>query len=88
MIRLTDGNKTVEITMKLWKDGQYTSDWSIDFFEVGSLDWDEETDTYKVDDVDYCIDQAMDWKNGTGDFYDDEDDTDPEDKLVFVEEVD
>lgn len=87
MTKLTDGKKTVEITMKMWKYGQYTPDWSNDFFEVGGLEYDEELDAYKVNDVDYCIEQAEDWKNGVGDFSDSEDGIDPDDKLVLVEVV-
>lgn len=67
MIKLTDGIKTIEISMQKMDNGSLTPDFSADFFEVGSLPYDEERDVYKVDDVDYCIDYANDWKNGTGD---------------------
>lgn len=60
MTRLTDGTRTVEIEMARWNGTGFNPDWSMDFFEVGGLPYDEEADTYKVDDVDYCIDQAID----------------------------
>lgn len=71
--RLFDGKKLVEIRMRTWDGNQYTPDWSNDFFEVGSLKFNIYMDAYDVDDVDYCIDQANDWKNKEGDFYGEED---------------
>lgn len=62
MIKITDGKKTAEITMRTWEDNSYSPDWSADFFEAGSLEYDEESDTFRVQDVDYCIDQAKDWE--------------------------
>lgn len=73
-MKLTDGEKTVEITMNEWNGNEYTTDWSNDFFEAGGLPlvWVDEIDSeaHKVEDVDYCIDQAEDWTNYCGDFYD------------------
>lgn len=48
MTRLTDGKKTAEIEMMVWEDNGYTPDWSGDFFETGSLEYDEELEAYKV----------------------------------------
>lgn len=76
MTRLTDGKKTLEIAMNNWTKTDYTPDWSADFFEVGCLPYIEELDAYQVNDVDYCVDQAMDWENNTGDYIDY--DADPE----------
>lgn len=59
-MKLTDGTKTVEIKIQRWNGTSYDPDWSNDFFEAGNLPYDEETDTYTVDDVEYCIDMAMD----------------------------
>lgn len=90
MTRFTDGKKTVEITMKVWEDGQYSPGWEKDFFDVGSLPYDEETDTYTVQDVDYIIDQADDWHLGIGDYQDDfegQPGHTPDDRCVNVEEV-
>lgn len=63
-MKITDGSRTVEITMRQWDryDGGYGTDWSTDFFEAGHLEYDEETDCYTVPDVDYCIEQAKYWE--------------------------
>lgn len=88
MTKLFDETRTVEITMREW-DNRYNEvglDWSRDFFEVGTLEYDEERDAYRVNDVAYCVECAEDWANATGDFSDDEV---PEyiERQVFVEEV-
>lgn len=83
-MKLTDGKKTVEIEMKVWQGNGYSPDWSIDFFNAGSLKYDEDRDVHYVEDVDYCIEQAEDWKNSTGDFADDEPN---ENNRVFVTEL-
>ena len=87
-MKLYDNSKTVEITMREWdnRSNEAGLDWSLDFFGAGGLEYDEERDAYKVEDVDYCIDMANDWKDATGDFCDDEV---PEyiERQVFVEEV-
>lgn len=75
-MRLYDGKKLVEITMCNWTDNGYTPDWSDDFFDAGILEYNEELDASIVKDVDYCIEQANDWKNAVGDFY--EPDADPD----------
>lgn len=59
-MKLTDYKKVVEIRMNLWTGYTYTPDFSHDFFDGTTV----------VDDVDYCIDQANDWANYRGDFYD------------------
>lgn len=90
MIKLTDGTRTVEITITSWDGSGYEPDWSMDFFEVGSLPYNEETETYTVPDVDYCIDQAQDWASATGDFRDDADYYTVEEisnRCVFVDEI-
>ena len=83
MTRLTDGKITAEITMNTWHGNGYTPDWSHDFFAVGGMEYDEETDAYKVEDVEYCIEQAHDWQNAIGDFLE-EDDVDTSDRNVEV----
>ena len=91
MTRFTDGKKTVEITMKVWDYDQYSPDWEADFFEIGGLKYDEESGAYMVKDVDYLIEQAEDWHNGVGDYQDDyegEPGHTPEDRAVFVDEID
>ena len=82
MTRLTDGNKTVEITMTIWNGNGWEPDWSLDFFAVGGLKYDEDAEAYLVDDVDYCVEQAEDWKHSRGDYADD---VPNEDNEVFVE---
>lgn len=64
-MKLTDGKKTIEIIMTVGD----SPDWSMDFFNAGSLECDEESHVFYVQDVDYCVEQAMDWENGKGDFY-------------------
>lgn len=86
MTRLTDGKRTVEITITEWNGSGYTPDWSSEFFSVGSLPYDEESDAYVVEDVDYCIEQANDWQNGVGDFLEDEE-IDVSDRCVTVDDV-
>lgn len=90
MTRFTDGKKTVEISMKVWDGSQYGPAWERDFFDVGGLPYDEETDTYMVEDVDYLVDQANDWHDGTGDYQDDfEGDPGhtPDDRAVWVDVI-
>lgn len=76
-----DGKK-VKITMREFTGTGYTPDWSEDFFVAGRLEKDEsEADTvYLVESVPYCIDQAIDWENGRGDYADE----DPEGRAVKV----
>lgn len=93
MSNYTDGKKTVKIEMRDWEDGGFLPDWEADFFNNGCLEYDEETDTYKVDDVDYLVEQALDYKYSVGDFADawysgvegTEDHT-PDDRGVWVDD--
>ena len=63
-MKITDGKKTVNIRMQQFDIfAGFSPDWSLDFFDAGSLPYDEETETYFVQDVDYCIDQAEDWES-------------------------
>lgn len=73
MTRLFDGERIAEITMRDWdkNTNEATPDWSADFFEVGGLEYDEEHNAYKVEDVDYCLEMAEDWSRADGDFSDD-----------------
>ena len=90
-MKITDGKTTKEITMKIWQNGQWSPSFERDFFDAGGLPYDEETDTYTVDDVEYLIDQANDWQQGIGDYQDDmegEPGHNPDDRGVFVDDVD
>ena len=77
-MRLFDGKKLVEIKMRMWDGANYSPDWSIDFFDAGLLHYDGDIDAHLVPDVDYCIEQAYNWKNGV-DYIDDPDDVDDTD---------
>ena len=69
--RLFDGENLVEIVMNNWVPGQgYTPDWSADFFGLNK--YNEDMEALEVEEVNYCIDQANDWKNAVGDFEEDE----------------
>jgi len=83
-MKLTDGKKVVEIRMQVWNGSGYGPDWSYDFFEAGDLD--DATGASVVDDVDYCIDQAQDWANKTGDYAEVAPWEENEERVVFVEE--
>lgn len=73
---LTDGKRYAEITIRTWNDDVqwYSPDWSLDFYDAGGLKH-YEIDygghggfAYMVDDIDYCIEQAMNMANGRGDY--------------------
>ena len=83
-MKITDGKKTAEIKMMVWLGHDFSPDWSPDFFDAGRLEYDGETDTYKVDNVDYCIDQVRDWEACQGDFADYEPD---ENNVVIITEI-
>lgn len=57
-MKITDGKKTVEIRIQRWNGSGYDPDWSNDYFTAGALPYNDDTDTYTVDNVDYCIDAA------------------------------
>lgn len=74
MTRFTDDCRTVTEIGLYEQDIENTFgaiDFSIDFYEVGSLPYNEEIGAYVVDDVEYLIEQANDWLNQRGDFRDD-----------------
>lgn len=73
MTKFVDGTgRTLELEMKTWDGDHYTPDFENDFFNIGSLPYDEEAEACKVDDVTYLFDQANDWENAEGDFYGEE----------------
>lgn len=84
-MKITDGSRTVEIRIQRWNGSGYDPDWSVDFFEAGSLPYDEETDTYTVEDVDYCINMAQTEARMITN--EDGEDVVDEDMMVFVEEI-
>lgn len=72
-MKMTDGKKLVQVTMKIWNGSGYGPDLANEFFETAGLEFDGEVDAFMVGDVDYCIEQMEDWKNCTNDYIDDED---------------
>ena len=72
MIRLTDGYATVTVEMKTWDERNqcYTPDRAPAFFGVRELPFNRSTQAYKVNDVNYCLEQAHDSMLHMGDFYD------------------
>ena len=74
MTAFTDDGKTV-VQIGLYEhsvDSIFQRvDFSCDFYEVGSLPYDDEIGAYIVNDVEYLIEQAEDWLNQRGDFRDD-----------------
>ena len=85
MTRLTDGSRTVDIEMY---EADFP-DYSSDFFACPGIERNV-YGAYVVDDVDYCIGQAMDWQNATGDFSSDLDaypEDERPDRLVIVTEA-
>ena len=87
MTRFTDGKRTVEITMKVWNGSGYDPDWSNDCFNISTLEYDEEKEAYKVEDVDYLCEVARDWENGTMEGEDEVSLHDLENRAVWIEEV-
>ena len=71
MTRFTDGTKTIELEMRVWNGFDYDPAFENEFFDVGGLEYDANEDAYIVEDVEYLIEQAMDWKYGRGDQYKD-----------------
>lgn len=63
--------------------------WSADYFDAGSLPYDEETDTFTVEDVDYCIETAnkSNEDGACGKYDEDGNLVRDEDMFVFVEEL-
>ena len=59
MTIFNDATRTVEISIRTWDEtrGQWSPDWSGDFYDAVAKD---------VTDVQYCIDQATDMRDGKG----------------------
>lgn len=88
-MKLTDGKKTVEIKIQRWNGSGYDPDWSADYFAAGSLPYNDETDTYTVEDVDYCIEMANSASEdgACGKYDEDGNIVRDEDMFVFVDEL-
>lgn len=70
-MKIKDKKRLVEITLRVWSNGQYSQDLSVGLLVDGSFEY--EQGACKVDNVDDVIDYAFDWQNCTGDFIEDED---------------
>ena len=62
MTKFYDENKTIGIEML---DENTGCSWENDFFEVGQLPYNEELSAYRVEDVDYLVDYATSYADGT-----------------------
>lgn len=67
MAKFYDDSKIATIEMT---DVQTGESFEADFFEIGGLKHNMDLDAYKVDDVDYLIDYATDYANGTNPDFD------------------
>ena len=85
-MKLNDGKKMIEITIRRFDGTNISPDWAEEYFYAGSLPYNEETDSYTVDDVDYCVDMAMSENPDEGARYITGADGDPElDESILVE---
>lgn len=73
---LTDGKRVAKISMHTWDGNNLSPDFSNDFFDGGTLPFDEEAEVYSVVDVPYCIDQAQKWQKEN-----------EERNIIFIEEI-
>lgn len=78
MTKFYDGSKILDITLKSPKTGE---DFSSDFFEDACINekYNEVLDAYRVDDVDYLVDYAKSYLDGTNPDVDYPEDYDPDD---------
>lgn len=67
MTKFTDGKQIATIEMI---DNSTGCAWEHEFFEVGGLKLNEELNAYEVEDVNYLIDYATDYANGTNPDFD------------------
>ena len=83
----TDGNRTISLALHEidTRDGQLLPDWSNDFYDTGCLEQDNDG-SYIVHDVNYLVEQALDWKYSTGDYRGDLP-ADPGFRCVWVDSV-
>lgn len=71
--KFTDGKRTITLELREHdpQTGQDRPDWSNDFYDTGILEQNEDG-AFIVDNLNYLVDQALDWKYGIGDFLEDE----------------
>lgn len=91
MFKLTDGKRTIELCLSIW-DGKNYYDVTSWIMEM-SVPYDSEKEAHIVQDVQYCIDYAMEWRDKCGDFYQERFDefgdeiVSTEERSVFVYEL-
>ena len=68
-IRITDGKITAAVELREWEGSGWSSDYALDFFSDGSLEFAEEKDTYTVENVADCLQKAHDAIDGSGDYH-------------------
>lgn len=72
-MKFTDGKRKVEIEILARNHpNENYYDWTADFYNIGGLEYDAAEEQYKVNDIEYLIEQAKDWKEKRGDFLYDE----------------
>lgn len=67
MAKFYDNNKTASISMI---DNNTGASFEGDFFEIGGLNYNADLDAYEVEDVDYLIDYAQSYADGTNPDFD------------------
>lgn len=60
--------RKAEIEICKWELTGWGADMSEDIFDAGTLEYIEEEEAYEIDDCDYLLECANDWKNGKGDY--------------------
>ena len=69
MTRITDGKKTIGLSMRIYEYGNWSPDLSQDWLVTGLLQYDDESESYILDcTIEDVIDGAMLWKYHSGDF--------------------
>lgn len=89
-MKITDGKRTIEITIREWNGSGWGPDWSNDYFNAGLLPYDEETDTHTVASVAHCIEMATDWHDPDSACYAEDQDGNPicnEDMCINITEI-
>lgn len=70
---IIDNKRAADIRMRAWDDeaSQYGQDFAADFFAGESTNYVDTVEygrVVKCDDIEYCLDYARDYVNGSGDF--------------------
>ena len=68
MVAIDKSRRKVEIEICKWELTRYGTDISTDIFDAGMLEFDANEEAYIVDDCEYLVECANDWKKGIGDY--------------------